>query len=432
MASICNRLHAGAARLLLFALLATGASTAWPQPSAPAPQLRIESFAPLRGYAVGTQTLHLVGTIRNVGTAPSPADTTVARVMPLAGLEYAEGEMAPKVPALRPGEAFTARWMLRPAQPNTPLVAALVLQTAGEPPQTRVLPIQQFENPPPGDTAAFSPVAAARSGAGSAVIENAFLRARIHMTNAGLPALFLSARAGGAWRQVGVSVPLAEVCSAEGGQVAWWEVFRGNSFQVRNARGEATLTLVGGFGLRWRATLDLTLHDASRALDVRLRLSALRPLRLEGVRLTPLMAGLGSFGADARETLPPTPNAVGTVAALRWGEYTVGCLWDTRFEPRPLRPAPIPEVPGAEYRLIGLEALPTGTPSLESPGALIEWRARLLALTGTSTVQSAIGITFEPPPPMAAPERRSRQTANRKQAPAAKPKGTPGRTRSRR
>ncbi|HXG24612.1 MAG TPA: hypothetical protein VNJ09_08675, partial [Chthonomonadales bacterium] len=265
------------------------------------PQLHIESFAPARAYAVGTESVTMVAVIRNVGSTALPADTVTASIFCLSGLEYLEGIVSPKLPALEPGATATFKWRLKPISEEAPLVTALTLQVPEQLPVVRIVPIQHFATPPRGDSATVSKRPMAYAGRGEGVIENDRVRARIVITGSNVLALFLSARTSGGWRQVGVSLPLAEILSAEGGQRPWWEVLRYNSIRTLNGEGIAVLSIRGGFGLRWRATLEVALRADTASLDLRLRLSPLRPLNLAGIRFLPLLAGEGSFGNAASE-----------------------------------------------------------------------------------------------------------------------------------
>lgn len=353
------------------------------------PELRIESFGPVRAYAVGTEGVLLTGTIRNVGQAPLPAGTVTARLYNLTGLDYAEGNTGPKLPALEPNASVTYRWKVQPTGPDVALVASLVLESPGQPPIARIAAIPHFAEPPPRDSASVAKAPTAQVVRGGAVLENNRIRARFAISHANAPALFLSARTIGAWRQVGVVLPLAEVLSAEGGQRPWWEVFKGSEFQASTRPDVASLTLNGRVGVRWRATLDFTLQANSSVLDVRLRLAPLRPLKLSGLRLCPFFVGEGSFGAAATETLGPLDASPHTLAAVRWGEVTVGTLWTNAPLYPGWRTAPLPGIEGADYRLLGAE-MASGSP-FESlvAGESVAIRVRLFALTPSRSVEEA-------------------------------------------
>lgn len=353
------------------------------------PQLRIESFAPTRAYAVGMDSVTMVAVVRNAGSTALPADAATANIFSLSGLEYLEGIVAPKLPALEPGATAAFKWRLKPISDEAPLVTALALQVPGQPPVVRIVPIQHFATPPRGDSAMVSKRPVAYAGRGGGVIENNRVRARIVTTGSNVPVLFLSARTSGGWRQVGVSLPLAEVLSAEGGQRPWWEVLRYDSARALKGEGIAALTISGGFGVRWRATLEVALRADTSALDLRLRLSPLRPMNLAGLRFLPLLAGEGSFGNAASELLEFTTNDTGSTAAVRWGEITVGALWPSTPPLAAWQIGPMPGIGEVDYRLLGMEMQAAGAPTTLQPGTLIEIRGRLFALSPSKTVQDA-------------------------------------------
>jgi hypothetical protein len=370
---------------------ATGA-----QPLADAPEVRIESFAPARAYAVGTETLTLVATVRNVGKAGLPANTRSGRLVCVAGLDYFEGDTLPKLPEIAPNQAITYRWKVQPTGDDGALVAMFALETPGSAPDARVIAIQHFPEAPPGNGASVTKLPTARAGSDSAVIENTKLRARIRFSSANVPALFLSSHMPGGWRQAGVCLPLAEALSGEGGQTPWWEVFRVEEMRAVESKTEASLILTGGFGLRWRATFTFTLRADSSVLDARLLLSPLRPLKLSGLRFCPLLAGDGSFGGAASETLPPEAVGPNTVGAVRWGELTVGTVWPNAPMLPGWQAAPLPNVEGADYRLLGVEMRTGDTPVALMQAGMVEARGRLFALAPSRSVYEARRIMMPP------------------------------------
>jgi hypothetical protein len=368
------------------------AQTALAAPS-PAPSLTIESFGPARAYVVGKERVTLVATFRNTGSTPLPPDTITARVYGLAGLDY-EGTIFQKLPGLDANSAITLRWQTVSIRTDIPLVASVGLDIPEQPRLVRVVPIQQFDRSPPGDSAGFSPKASARARGVSGVLENERLRARIATTNANVPALFLSVRTDTGWQRMGVMLPLAELMTAEGGQQPWWEVFRAERIQADNQATGASLTLTGGFGLRWRATFDLTLRTGSSVLELRLRCVPLRQVRLSGVRFMPFYAGERSFGAEITEQMPAEVVGQHTLAAMRWNRITFGTLLSNA----PLFPdwetVSLPDVTGASYRVLGAEMRALNVPSSMTPASLVEVRGRIFALTPSDSVQDAMRIVM--------------------------------------
>src|SRR5205085_3178824 len=100
--------------------------------------LQIESFASVRGCAVGSEAITLVGTIRNIGTAPLPEGTAKARLYCLAGLDYNVGDTSPKLPALEPNAAVTFKFSVVPSSAEAPLIASLAVEIQGGPPVVRI------------------------------------------------------------------------------------------------------------------------------------------------------------------------------------------------------------------------------------------------------------------------------------------------------
>lgn len=390
--------------LLLAASSPAPQDAAKPATQSDGPRLVIESFAPASAYAVGTEAVTLVGTVRNVGRQASPADAYIARVSTLTGLEYTEGDTRPKVPALEPNATATFRWKLAPATSDSPLVASLSIEGGGGIPESRVLSIQHFSDPPPSESAAAAKEATARAGR-LPTLENATLRVRVVSSEAGVPALIVSSHAPTGWRRVGTTLPIASVLSAEGGQRPWWEVFRVESVRSSVTKGAASLTLTGGFGLRWRGTVVLSLRTGSSVLDTRLLLAPLKPMKLASVRFMPLYVGDGSFGATAAETLAPEPGAESS-AAVRWGEITVGTNWLDQPTAGSWIAAPLVNPEGADYRLLGAEWQTDGPPLFLNSAGLVEWRARVFALNPSASVADARNIPLPAKPLANAVSRR--------------------------
>lgn len=359
-----------------------------------APDLRIETFAAARAYCVGTEPVTVVGTVRNAGMSALAAGTATARIYALAGLDYTEGDTAPKLPAIGPGASTTLKWKLQPTGADSPLIASLAVIVPGGPPLARVIAIPRLAEAPPPESAAVLKEATARIGRGAAALENSKVRVRVVGTEADVPVILLSAHTPGGWRQVGVSSPPAEVESGEGGQRPWWEAFKVSESQAVNAKGEASLVLSGAIGFRWRATLRLTLRTGSAVVDAVLLLAPSRQVHLSGIRFCPFLAGEGSFSSAASETMDVRPSGPNTVAAVRWGDITCGVLCSGEAPAREWEAVAMPNVEGADYRLLAQEW--RGPPVDAAPGALIALKARLFALTPSPTVQDAMRISLPP------------------------------------
>lgn len=356
-------------------------------------ELRIDSLASVQAFAADMDSVRLVGTIRNSGKGRLAENVARARLVALSGLDYLEGDTSPWLPALDPGASVTFRWKLSQKTEREGLVVSLAVRSPGMDPVIRVESIPQLAAAPRLESAAVSRTPFASDGE-VPTVENSRIRARVLVTESGMGAILLSVHTRGGWRQVGTSVPLAEVLSAEGGQIAWWEVFKVDDVQTMNAKDQAGLSISGAFGIRWRATIDVLARTDSAVLDLRLRLSPTRPMRLHGIRFAPFLAGEGSFGSAVTESLGPGTRVTTNTEAVRWGEITTGAL----------RTAPAlgewslmdtPGVEGAEYRLLSAESLaPAGRPAILDPGAMVEIRTRLFALTPSSNVRDALKVSW--------------------------------------
>jgi len=357
--------------------------------------LELSSFAATRAYAVGTQTITLVGVVRNVGKAALPADTVTLRMYAVTGLDYLEGATAIRLPVMETGSSGTYRWKVQPTEADAPLVAALVLERNDCMPQILLLPIQHFPDAPAafGTPGPPKPVPAAQASSSSGWIENGKVRVRVVPTSSEMAAAFLWCKAAGGWRQVGVGMPLIEVQSGEPAQDPWWEAFKINRCSAAVTPQQATLSIAGQIGVRWRATVNFTVNAASSAVDVRLTLAPRRVMQLYGIRTTHLRAGEGSFGAAATETLDPTPVGSGLSRAMRWGEITVGMIWPGRAPYEGWTSSLMTTPEGAEYRVLGAEY--RGAKPVEMhPGSSVTLHWRLYAIAPSKSVRDALRVAL--------------------------------------
>jgi len=389
----------GARALLVAALLLIARCGARGQA---APDLRIESFGPTQALCLGLNTVTLVATVRNVGSAPLPQGGATARLMPLAGLEYVEGDTIPSLPALDPAGSVTYRWKLRPTDASGPLVASVAVTVPGGRPVVRVAAIPHFPDRLPGEPATITLVPVARAWKDGGSVEHGRMRARVFLTHGTLPVLTVAARNGTAWRRVATAVPLTEVMSAEGGQVPWWETFRCDRIRATNGPREASLTLSGGVGLRWRATVTLVARLGSNAIEVRFAGSPLRRLQAHGLRVATLAAGDGGLGPETSEDLADDENETRTVAALRWGDLTLAAVRPTSPPLAGWRMVRVPEIVGAGYRVLGWEGLAGDGGTGMGPGAILEGRVRLVAISPSASASDARRLGLSDPAPTAA------------------------------
>ncbi len=374
------------------ALFVIGFFTAVVPARAQTPDLRIECFGASRAYAVGTEPLTLVGTVRNAGHATVPAGALSPRLFLLAGMEYGEGDTSPRLPELAPGQTAVFRWRVTPLTAGAPLVASFALLAQGQPPVVRVAAIPHLAESPPSEPSATAREPTAWASRSAVGVENSRVRVRVTSTTNDVPVLILSCSTAGGWRRVGTSVPVAQTLSGEPGQRPWWQVFKHAHPEVFRSKDEATLALTGKFGLWWKGVLTLTVHAGSAAVDVALKLTPLRPMQLGGLRLAPLLAGDGSFGSASTETLPPQSRPGSTVTAVRWGNITVGAVrpvegpfpsWDSTH---------LPVCDSVDFRPLEVEYHAAGQPALVNPGNLVVTRARLFAFCPSTTVRDSLKV----------------------------------------
>jgi hypothetical protein len=400
------------------------------QAPADGPKLVIESFAPTRGIAVGTEAVELVATVRNAGSSPSVGGVAFGRLYCLAGLDYLAGDTIPIIPVLAPGASATYRWTVRPTGPDNALVVSFSLLVPGNPPITRAITVPHLGTAVSTDASPPPPVPSARAGRSWGSLENTRVRLRILVGSTRVPIGFLWVRSGAGWRRCGTISPLAEVLSGEGTQHPWWEFVRVEQIRVSNRQGSAALALSGWFGLRWRGTVLLSLNAGSGAVQAGLSLSPARPMRLAGIRLCRLLAGDGGLGAAASDAVTEAETGPNTVTAMRWGPVTVGALRPTQPEIVGLQTLPLPDVAGAGYHVVGWELRTQERPLNAEPEMRYAARLRLLALAPTASASDGRRISFTDPPvrvpppkvtsrPSVAPRRARVQTAVRRKARAA-------------
>ena len=265
-------------------------------------------------------------------------------------------------------------------------------------PVTRVLAIPHFASEIPTDPKPPLPAPVARASRSAAVIENARVRMRVVVAPTGMPIGLMWARVGAGWRRAGTVSPFAQVLSAEGAQEPWWEYFRVDRMRVSNQPRTATVALSGAFGLRWRATITLSLNAGAGAVETRLALAAARPMRIAAIRLCPLLAGDGGLGPSPSDSDLQAASGPNTVSALRWGTITTGAVRPSEPSIAGWTTTALPDVAGADYHVVGWEMRATDRPSGAAPGAQFSTRVRLLALTPTHSAADARRISFTDPP----------------------------------
>lgn len=359
-------------------------------------RLEIASFASTRAYAVGIQSIVLVGTVVNRGQGALPSDTVTLRMHAVNGLDYLEGTTIIRLPAMSPGASTTYRWKVQPIAPDAPLIAALTLERSGCLPEVRVLPIQHFSSPPAafGTPAPPRPAPAALATGTTGWVDNGKVRARVVGTNSDTAALFLWAKANGTWRQTGLAMPLIELLSGEPAQEPWWEGFKVRRCSAAVTPTQATLTVSGQVGMRWRGSVVLGVRKDSSVVDVTATLTSRRTMLLHGVRTCRLHVGEGSFGSSASEVLDPTPVGSALTAAVRWGSLTTGMTYPAVGLLRDWLVAPAATPDGADYMLVGAEYRANATPVEVQPEGAIRLRWRLYTLSPSSSVRDALKVSL--------------------------------------
>ena len=356
--------------------------------------LEIVSFACARAYVAGTGQITLVSTVKNRTSASLAANAIRLRMHVLAGLDYVSGDTSPWAPGLEPGADATFKWQVQPSSQSGPLVASLSIESAGQAPTVKLIAIPRLAEQPAGETLTVSAIPTARARDSGGILENNKVRARIFVSESNIALLVLSVHTSGGWRQVAVSLPLADVYSGEGGQHPWWEVFKVDEIKASQSKDEAALALGGMFGVRWRATISLKLRANSSVIDYELQCAPTRQMKLSGVRICPLLAGDGSFGPAAAETLIGKSSGPNALSAIRWGEITFGRLERTELPWKEWEAKPMEAIEGAEYRPLGSEWRTTELPATYNAGAIIKLRARLFALTPSPTINDAFKIAL--------------------------------------
>ena len=392
------------------------------------PDLRVEFFGAERGYAVGTENVPILCLLRNVGTAPLPANSVRLYCYPMVGLDYVAGEIKPMLPDLAPGQSVAFRWHLAPGSAQGKLLTAVMLQSSvpepgsvaignGQPALVGPAPLLGAVVPPGLPRAVLAviphfpfqpglgsiragtvagPVASARAGE----VWLANDRVSLHVREAGgeEAVLSLAAKEGANWRVLATANPLLEILSSEDGQKAWWQRFHWHETSARAGRDEGVMTLSGAIGPRWEVEFVATVRRDTGVVEGKIRLTARQTTRLFGVRLPGLLVqtdppGGGLGRADGRAiALPPeepfAPEAPRLVAAHRGG-VTFGLAWPSHA---PLEGWTTEALASGNTNLVSsLGGVWTGPDrgDLILAGATVEFPFRLFAYAPSDTVHDA-------------------------------------------
>ncbi len=382
---------------LLLAGLTTGNATA--NLRVEEPKLIIESFSPSKAYVVAGESITLCATVKNIGMGPLTKPVS-GRMSCLTGLDYGEGDTLPKLTSLAPGATVTFKWKVLQNGNQGPLVASFVIESPGETPISYVIAIPRLSTDVGAEPSESLNKPSASVSDETAVLQNEHVRLRITKTDTNVAAVVLSTHNSDGWRRAAVSVPIAEVCSAEGSQLPWWEVFRVDETKAVSSNNVASLKLSGGFGLRWRATVYLYLKPGSSVIDYRLVLSPSKELKLSGVRLANIQAGSGGFGGSASEEVGtrPTdgiePKDWLCLQAVRNNTLVVGASWDPDLSGSEAKIRSLPGIAGVDFKYVGAEWYTSQRAKVISPGVLLEFRARNFAVNPCATIEDALKFKY--------------------------------------
>ncbi|MCL5284119.1 MAG: hypothetical protein M1330_05375, partial [Armatimonadetes bacterium] len=345
-----------------------------------------------------------IATIQNTGNQPIPANTVIARLYNLTGLDYLHGDTGPTLPALAPNQTATFQYWVQPTGNRSPLVTSLSLIQNGSPIQTRVLVLQHLTAAPPTLPTAVPPKPLVRIGHRAAYLENNRIGAVIFHTSADVAGLSLYTNANGVWRLVGTSIPLGRVLSGVMGARSWWDDFNLKRITSVNGNKSVGLVLNGTMGLRWTASLTLTLNAGSSVILAKMTLSPFEDMTLERAELSPLLAGDRSYGTAVSELVPPQTLSKGLVTICRWGDITSGVIWhlpEIQLSPHSSGPSwridPIPSPAGADFNRLAAVATASGDPVIINRGDPVTISARIFTLSNAVNAQAALSALLGKP-----------------------------------
>ncbi len=400
--------------------------------------VRIETFAPERGYIVGVENVVLLCVVRNTGSAPLPENQLRLRCYPISGLDYTNGNLLPVLPALAPGQAVAYRWRLAPSDARALLVAGVVLEQTGEAKKEKgetvgaqfIAPASQPATPNAqsaignrqsaianpqlafaviprlprplglGDVPLLKdPLAHAGELNGSSLLLNQRVILRAQMGDRRETCLTLGVKEGNAWRSVANTVGLLRVCVGEEGQRPWWQTFRCQQIRAREDKTIATLTLTGAIGNACRAEITLESRPDTGVINGRARLTALRSLRLSGIQLPALLTAsddktLPVPRADGSPSLLPDPPPAlipdeARIAAAHNGAATFGIAWPAAPPFPGWKWNRLPLADGLVTSVLGVQATGEVGGDTLSAGSGIEIPFRWFAFAPSDTVRDA-------------------------------------------
>lgn len=393
----------------------------------------IEYFGAERGAAVGSEDVVFLAIVRNRTNTPIAAGQFRLWCYAVNGLDYTSGETMPILPILAPNQALAYRWRLSVSAGRQTLMAAALLQRV--PITTRsagsngnnpgvgasvILPEPEAEGTSdvssiqttiavvprvsrmPGDTAiSIKPGDAPNASAGpnSAAISNDLISLRIMHADRKQSVFSLAARKGTDWSELATGISLGAILSAEEGQTPWWEAFRWKEAHAANEKDLASLILTGTFGNRWRAEMTLETHRFSSAINVRMRMVALRTLRCKGFKLPEMLAErdhktVTTLRADGSPIFCENDSSLLSesrqLSAVRRDAVTFGMTWSNTAFLQGFEWNPLPVQDPQLITVLGGTSSASDAGEVILSGASIDINFRIFAFTPSSTIKDAI------------------------------------------
>jgi hypothetical protein len=255
------------------------------QPQGPA-DLRLTRISVVPTVGLTGEPIAIEAAFRNHGGEPS-AEASCSLVLP-AGVSLSGGEPTQHLGRVSPGQEATAKWqVVVPKDRSGTFEATLRAELGAGPAVSGKVPIRSY----PGSAVAPPARVYAELRGDVAVIGNERIQAAI--PTIGECPLFLYARDGNGWRNLGRAASLAELALAHEGVVA---------LHPEGARLRKGLSDEAGVELRFRAegasvSVSVSARPDDPALTVSETLTADRDLSIAYLRGAWLLAGDGTFGS---------------------------------------------------------------------------------------------------------------------------------------
>jgi len=212
-----------------------------------------------------------------------------------------------------------------------------------------------------------------------------------------VPLLAIAGKEGADWKIVATGTPCIQVRSAEEGQLPWWESFRWNDTDVREAKDSAAITLSGSAGPNWAAQVVLESRAATGVIYGKVRLTARRTVRIYGVQLPRLLAvpagGASPTRLDGSAAILNAPPALvgdqDRLAAAHTGALTFGLTWPATPPLNGWRSVRAPAGDVDHLPILGAEWGGDARGDVVTVGATIELPFRIFVFGPSDTVRDA-------------------------------------------